>query len=272
MLSKRSQIARGADSRGFSLVELLVTVAVIALVVGASAAFVSRSRPDQQGAAERVLTDLKRVVTTRQAQARQLNTASRVGGTSLEAGVNAFDIKVDFAQLETTRDLALDGVDADSDGLDDNTGQQLARFVGADFVPAYTGQALRLPTGWRIALTPDEMGGIPMIAGGAGQRGRPAQCVVFTADGSTLPYGRNAAQPANCGGGGDNAVITGTSRSSYLSPSTSPFLAVYAVFTPPGSEDADAAVALAVYPAGYVEGFRWDGGQWVGYNGRVIAP
>jgi hypothetical protein len=252
--------------------ELLVTVAVVLLVVAAGASFMSHSSPDQQAAGERVLTDLRRVVTTRQAQARQLNTASRVGGTSLEAGVNNFDIKVDFAQLATTRTLALDGVDADGNGLDDNTGQQLARFIGANFVPAYASDPMRLPSGWSFAFTPEEMRGIPMIAGGTGQRGRPAQCVVFTPDGSTLPYGRNSAQPANCGSGGDTAVVSGTSRSNYLSPSTSPFLAVYVVLAPGGSAQAESAVALAVYPSGYTEGFRWDGSKWVGYNGRVIAP
>src|SRR5205085_1205694 len=158
-----------------------------------------------QAGGERVLTNLTRIVTTRQAQARQINTATRVGGTSLEKGVGEFDIAVDFGRLETTGTLVLDGVDDNGDRIDDYTGQQISGFDGA----------------------------------------------------------------------AESPIIAGTSANDYFGAQVAPFSAIYAVFTPDATlteqgTSATAAVALAVYPSGYTESFRWDGFDWHGYNGRTF--
>ncbi len=260
---------RISSSAGFSLLELMVVIGVITVLAAYSYAYVARSRPNTQAAGERILTDLARLVSTRQAQARQLNTASRVGGTSLEAGIETYDITLDFKRLETTRTLLIDGVDENNDGRDDNTGQEMSAFVGTEFRPAYVGSPYTLPDGWSIATTADELGSIPMIATGDSLRGRVARCVFYGRDGSLYPVGQDP-NTDSCGGDGETPLMSGTSRDDYLSASAAPFLAVYAVFKPQGETTPSTAVALAIYQSGYSEPVRYDGQTWRGFNGRVF--
>lgn len=251
-------------SAGFTLLELVVTLGVLAVFTGFGYAFVSRARPNSQAGGERVLSELQRLVTTRHAQARQLNTASRTGGTSLEEGITAYDITLDFSNPETTRTLLVNGVDEDRDGFDDYTGQEMSRFVGSEFHATYTGAPLQLPAGWRIAATKEDFGTVPLIIESDPERARPARCIYYAANGSLYP----AEADGRGGCHNEGQIITSTSRDQYFSLSSAPFLAIYAVFTPDGAQSPTAAVALAVYQSGYTEAFRWDGKEWSGYNGR----
>lgn len=246
---------------------MMVTIGVLVILAATGYMFVSRSRTNTQAAGERILSELQRIVQYRHAQTRQLNTATRVGGTSLEQGVTVYDIKLDFGQLDTTRTLVLDGVDANNDGRDDFTGQDMATWSGTQFQPKWTGSQIQLPSGWRFALSQSEMAGIPLIAGGQGTRGIPARCVSFGINGSIYPAIENTST-RQCSTT-DGFAFTAT-RAAYFSRDQSPFYAIYAVFVPSGSSVATAAVALAVYQSGYTETFRWDGSNWVGYNARVV--
>jgi prepilin-type N-terminal cleavage/methylation domain-containing protein len=266
--SSEAAVSRRRRERGYTLIELLLALAIVVLLA-AFAAFAGRTRADQQGEGERVLADITRVVTTRQAQVRQLNLKSLTGGTSLEAPIkDASALDVDFASPDTTRDVIVSGVDANGDHIDDYTGQQLAYNDSGTLRVGFAGQPLSMPTGWSVARTSDDLHGIPMIGGGLRQRGRVARCVSFGIDGSTFPRGQDPSQAAKCGG--DDASRAG-SRTDAPAAGESPFLAVYAIFTPRGSTSATGAVALAIYPSGYTEPFRWDGSAWRGYNSRTLG-
>ncbi len=260
---RKSPLTTGANA-GFSVLEMLLVITLLGIVTAIGYAFAAHVQPDSQAAGERILSDLTRIVVTRQQQARQLNTLSRSSGTSLEEGTDNFEIAIDFATPQTTRTLLLDGVDVNHDGRDDNTGQQLSIFRDKQFIPAYTGAPLALPKGWRIALSASDMGSIPLIAGGTSARGQAARCIVFGYGGSTNPSAQNPSSPGNCGT--PLQFVSGSGNTQNLARDAAPFMAVYAIA--PGM---DAAVALAVFTTGYTEAFHFDGHLWHGYNNRVIV-
>lgn len=242
---------------GYSLIELLVVIALIGVVSAVAYAYLN-GRQDRAGGAERALRDVARCLQERRTAAirlRQLRAA-----TSLERFTSP-PIELNLRAAESTRPLLTDGVDADGDGRDDNTGASLTVLLPpasggvGTWQYAYSGAALTLPTGWRVARSGDDLGpGIPLIAGGGAGRGEPVTQLGFD--------DRGAALAANAAGGFDKlpaGAIAGSATAS-----AAPFWAVYVV------NDQGAAVAVAVHPTGALELWHWDGTQWSGFGRRTL--
>lgn len=247
----RHQTRRGRENLGFTLVEVMIVVAIVGIVAALTIARLA-NRDDAvrlgQAAAQRVRE--------RRAAAIQLNSLSNP--TRLQNYIQP-PVTIDFTNLETTRGLRIDGVDADGDGVDDNSGQQLTRFVPPEHAGsvgswsyAYQGEPLQLPAGWRIVVRDSDLGTIPTIPLG----------VIETSINFT-PEGKVGNQPPVSPPDGkvsiDPPIIN-------IDPNReSPFPAIY--FT-----NGNAAIAIAVHVTG-PEFWQWDqsSGSWLGYANRMVG-
>lgn len=205
--------------RGFTMIEMLVVMAVAAIIAAFAVARLSSA-----GKEERFVQSAARRVRERRAAALRLNPLSTA--TSLET-VSQPPLTINFADLNTTRALKLEAPE----------GQPVTSFSTqtGTWTYVYAGEAIELPSGWRLATTSQELAPMPVI-----NLGRFTSSVGFTADGRPGP------QPALPTAAGE-----------------SPFWAIY--FTN-GRE----ARAVAVHSTGLVEVWRFDPGTntWRGFGGR----
>lgn len=228
--------------KGFSLIELLFVIVVVAFI--ASFAF-SRflSTREDAGSGERTLEQVASRIQMRRTEAIRLN-GLRVA-TSIETETAPL-VEINFADLATTASLVIDGTDADDDGLDDASGESLTRLVGNYWQYAYRADALAPATEWNI----NEQENSNLIASGSGGRGIPVTRIGFDGDGRAYGY------------------LDGTWRDfptgALMDEQKPPFWAVYMS----KGEQGNIAVAVAVYPSGSIEKFRFDGNTWRGWRGR----
>lgn len=253
---------------GFSLIEMLIVMAVIGILVGYA---LSRNgaTASTAGGGERALDEVERRLYERHDAAVRLNRLA--APTSLE-NYTAPPVEIDLTNATTTRALLIEGVDANGDGRDDNTGSTLTSLAP----PATAGgqgtwnysyensQALALPIGWRILTAPEQLGAIPQI--GLGQQGRGVLATGFGFDGQGRAMVRNAA--------GVWTTLPVGSLATADSPQTAPFWAVYMVQTQGAANNTAgvgaAAVAISVHPTGQFERWRWDGTTWRGFRRRTL--
>jgi prepilin-type N-terminal cleavage/methylation domain-containing protein len=254
------------NERGYTLLEMMAVLAILALVVAVA---VSRlyTGSSAVGGAERVLDEVAARLGERRAEAVRLNGEDR--RLSLEQ-VTAPPLPINFAVLPETASLRIEGQDENSDCLDDFTHAALTCLRvrepnSAVWELAFNDDALRLPDGWTVLERPDEFTGLPLIGDGLKGRGVLATAFAFNAQGLAL-----AREP---GSANWLAYPTGTMLNSTPHINDAPFWAVYFVVPGAGPERNrafTAAVAVAVHPSGLVEKFRFDDGQWLGFNNRLV--
>ncbi len=224
---------------GWSLVELLLVVALIGIVAALVVSQAARTRPSA-GGAERVVRELRQRLEERRAAAIRLQPL--VASTSLEGYTLPF-VDIDFTNAATTAPLVVESTTVSN--------------AAWNFV--YTADPLVLPQGWQVGQQPSDLGSsIPLLGSGSNGRGIVVTHVGF--DGSGFPQAQVSGvwQPAPTG-------APGTTSSSTPDPNTTPFWAVYAV-----SGDRQAAVAVAIHPGGVFEEWRWTGTAWQGFQQRTL--
>ena len=247
------------------MIELLIVMAVLAILVGYA---ISRNgaTASTAGGGERALDEIERRLYERHDAAVRLNKIA--APTSLE-NYTAPPVEINLTDAATTRPLVTDGVDANGDGRDDNSGAAITRLS----TPATPGalatwnygyessMPLTLPAGWSIATTQAQLGGIPLIGGGTQGRGVMATRVGF--DGRGRALGVNAA--------GQFLTLPPGSDATAATPAAAPFWAVYLIQAGgAGNERGASAVALSVHPTGQLERWRWDGSSWQGFRRRSL--
>lgn len=246
--------------QGFSLVEMLIVVAIVGLISAFAFSHLG-ARRDAAGGGTRALAAVASRLQERQEAARRLR-PMRGDATTLEA-FSMPPLEIDFATPSTTRELVTDGVDADGNGTDDNTGATITRAVApASGFPdpgtwqyGYQGSPVSLPTGWRVATSAEQLNGIPLIANGQGGRGVLATRFGFDARGkasAAAPGVAALSTPPPGAPSGEGGVTT------------APFWALY-LAGPSG-----AAAAVAVHPTGALEVWHWDGSSWQGFDRRTL--
>lgn len=299
---RREKYKHCLDSRGYTMIELLLVIAVIGIL---SAYAVSRSygNANSTGGGERAIQEVERRLSERRDAAIRLN--QLLTPTSLE-NFTAPPVVIDFNDPSSTRPLLTEGVDANGDGVDDNTGAPITRITppsspggqatwnyGYDNAPALT-----LPAGWSLVTSQSQLGSIPLIGAGTQGRGLLATSFGFDSRGRPVVQLSSAPDPCNAepippgcvtASGEDDAPppvpqsqwtnIPSGSDPAASSPANAPFWAVYLVQTPPltaiqtrfGLQPQPvAAVAIAVHPTGQLERWRWDGTTWQGFRRRTL--
>lgn len=238
---------------GFTLVELLVVIIIIGLI--ASFAFSRFLSSQDAGAGERVVSSVASKIQQRRDEAVRLNGLN--AATSLEFQTAPL-VTIDFARSETTRSLIIDGTDADGDGRDDATNTSLTRLQNNDWIYSYRSDALQLPRNWTVT---DPAGRSSSVVGSIGNgsdgRGVPVTRVGFDGRGRAYGFVSGAWQKYPTSSSASSSSATGAQNT--------PFWAVYI------GGDAQSAVAVAIYPSGQTEKFRFDGSLWRGWRGR-LAP
>lgn len=264
---RRTCTSRAHREAGFTLIELLIVMAVIGILVGYA---ISRNAGNaaSTGGGDRALEEVERRLSERHDAAIRLNQIT--APTSLE-NYTAPPVDIDFGNPSTTVPLMTEGVDANSDGLDDNTGTAITRLnstgSGGSLVSwrySYENSPqLSLPTGWQIATSQSQLGSIPLIGGGTSGRGVLATQIGF--DGKGRAYVRD--------GTGQWSSLPSGSDASSSSVQSAPFWVVYVVF-PSGTQSGStplAAAAISIHPTGQLERWRWDGSQWKGFRRRTLS-
>jgi len=224
---------RERKSAGYSLIELLIVVGIIALV-GAFALAQLKPKSD----AEQVASAVSRRIQERRSAAMKLS--PQMAQTTISYYLPP--VVIDFADLTTTRSLLLpETVEIDCSHTPQATCVTPPATDGGVGVWTYQyqGQALNLPSGWRVAASQSDLSPIPGL-----RLGELTTAVGFDRQGRPDP------RPSQ-----DSLSETGTIES--------PFWAIYLTN---GTE----ARAIAIHSTGFVEPLRYDAGQWTGYGGRLI--
>ena len=234
--------------KGFSLLELLLVI-VLASVIAALTYTKFRPQLDS-GAAERTLETVAEKIAMRRDEAIRLN--GLAAATSLETDTAPL-VEIDFKDLPTTASLIINGDDLDHDNYDDDTNQRLTSLSGNRWKYSFRGDALSLPTFWHFSAKGELS--VPLIGGGRG-RGNPVTRIGFDAAGRA--YGDS--------GDGEWQKFPQDSSSDQQS---APFWAVY-LESNGAKKNQTLAIAVAVYPSGQIEKFRFDGAAWRGWRGRAV--
>lgn len=224
---------------GFSLIELLFVITLIGLI--ATLSFSRYLKQADTAAGERVLEQIASRLQLRRNEAIRLN--GNRAATSLETET-APPVEINLTSLSTTASLIIDGTDIDNDGIDDETGTALTRLEDGNWQYAYRADPLSLPNGWVIGTPPENVG---LIGGGATGRGIATTRIGFDGDGQA--YGS-----------------TGTELEQFppgatLDDQLAPFWAIY-------MSNGSGNIAIALYPSGTIEKFRFDGTVWRGWRGQ----
>lgn len=231
---------------GFSLIELLIVIIIIGLI--ASFAFSRFLSVQDAGSGERAVSAVAAKIGQRRDEAVRLN--GLTVSTSLESQTAPL-VTIDFGDLPTTASLFIDGTDANRDGIDDDTLAPLTRLQSNNWSYAYRPDRLQLPGSWTILQNP------PTTVGNISDgRGVPVTRVGFDGDGRAYGYVSGVWQkyPALSSSSSPAAALLGEQNT--------PFWAVYI-----GSREN--AVAVAIYPSGQTEKFRFDGSLWRGWRASL---
>lgn len=241
----------------------MIAIVCLAIIIGFAVNYMG-GRRDTAVAAGRVLGELAHRLQERQEAAKRLNPLGREA-TSLD-GFPMPALEINFADAPTTRHLVTDGVDADGNGVEDNTGATITRAVApssnngineGSWLYGYSGSPLQLPSGWSVAASASALGSIPQIA--SGQQGRGVMATRFGFDAK----GRALAAPL-AGGALSSTPSGASSGMGVTGAANAPFWAVYVVG--PGGR----AAAVAVHPTGTLEFWQWDGASWQGFDRRTF--
>lgn len=211
---------------------------IVIVIIGILATVVFYGIKDKSGNVKKVMTAVIQTLQERKSSAIRLNQANS------EGIANQSPLMIDFANPETTATLRIEGIDADRDGRDDNSGYALTRWNDSQsrWDLAYEGKQLDLPDGWSVIVSSDDLGKTPEIPGSQ-----------LTTSIEFDESGRPAAIPSGASG-----KRKGTEA---------PFWAVY--FSD-GEVKRPTVVAVAIHGSGLFE--RWtfdrDTGTWLGNGGR----
>jgi prepilin-type N-terminal cleavage/methylation domain-containing protein len=247
-------------SRGFTLVELLVVIAVIGVVAGLGFSLAGRARTATAGA-ESLLRDVAARAQERRSAALHLNLLN--APTSLE-NYAAPPVDIDFANGPGMASLVLDGVDENGDHRDDLTGQQITYFAPPEneystggWIFGYRPNAFVLPPRWSLVSDSAVLEKIGPINPARPSQGYPVTRVRF--DGA----GRVTALDSD----GNWQAYPPAANGSATTSADSPFWAVYFVET-----DYQTAIALAFHPSGLIERWRYDQQTgWQGFDRRRVS-
>jgi prepilin-type N-terminal cleavage/methylation domain-containing protein len=250
-----SQDKTGKSSeKGFSLLELLLVMIITSFIL---ALVYIKFRPDMDsGDGERAIEAIAQKLAMRRDEAIRLNGLS--AATSLE-NETAPLVVIDFDDLQTTASLAINGDDADGDHHDDVTGEMLTYLKGGDWKFSYRNDALKLPDTWKI-VRDGEMNVKPIRIKDQ-ERGVAVTKIAFDADGRVYGYYNGAWQ---------RFPTVAASDEQSGDQGASPFWAVYLQHTDSKYTDGTLCVAVAIYPSGQIEKFRFDGSTWRGWRGRTV--
>lgn len=240
------------NQKGFSLIELILVILLIALI--AAMAFSRFLSTSDAGAGEINLQEVVSKINQRRDEAIRLN--GNRASTSLEREVAPL-VEIDFNDLTTTGSLVIDGKDANGDHYDDETGALLTHVAGGRWVYSRKSDPAEIAGGWRILTSEEE---IPV--GLIGQNGQGDAVTKIGFDGDGRAYGWQD--------GSWQKFPATRNKKSPGSDTPSMFWAVYLVKDDNRSKSPQ-AVAIAVYPSGQTEKFRYDGGAWLGFRARGIS-
>ena len=232
---------------GFSLLELLLVICISSVIV---ALVYIKFRPDfDSGSGERTIEAVADKVAMRRDEAVRLN--GLAAATSLETLVAPL-VEIDFSDLSTTRSLIINGDDVDGDHYDDDTGDLLTHLSGNAWQFSYRNDALKLPSSWHVV----ESGSMTAEIINGNGRGTPVTKIGFDAEGRVYGFidGNWQKYPADSSTEQENP----------------PFWAIYLENSGAGRNAETLVVAVAVYPSGQIEKFRFDGSRWRGWRGRTI--
>lgn len=243
---------------GFSLIELMVVIAIVILLAAFTIPRLARGN-------DATLVSAQAASRLRERHAAALRLNRVLEPTSLE-NYRQPPVLIDFLDPQSTRSLLTEGVDANNDGRDDNTGQTITRFLPPSTAGStgtwsyqYRGSSFTLPTGWRVASSAADMGGIPLVGNGLGIL---TTRIGFDAKGTALGDvnrdGIYEVLPNHYQGVGTNYATIDLNREGYF----------WAIYLTDGTE----ARAIACHGSGLVESWRWDpdGRAWRGYSDRTV--
>ena len=215
---------------GFSLLELVLVCAIVGIVAALSLA--SFAQRDEAG---RFAQDVASRVRARRAAAIKLNALT--DPTALE-NYKQPPISIDFTNLPTTAFLVTDGPVRTTFNTPSPGGTGSWNFV-------YQGSSLKIPAGWKVATSSNDLAPIPVIV-----LGTVTTNLNFTNDGRLDPSTLPAASPNT------NPNVE------------SPFPAIYLT-------NGRSARAVAVHPSGLAEIWQYDEttGTWRGFGNRApVTP
>ena len=244
---------------GFSLIELIIVLGLISVLAAIFFSLFSADEIDPNGA-ERFLAQAVLKIESRQADARRMSGEMR--GRNLERAGKVPPLEIDFARSAALADLRIEGVDENGDCTDDETYEKLTclkkEFPGGNTVwsYAYTNNSLKIPEEIIVAKKTEDLGGISLIA----DHGRGVLVTKIGFDRAGKGYGFE--------GDTFKSVPSGSPESYAASPAPdqSPFWAIYFY----SEKDENFAAAIAVYPGGNAEVFRFSDGAWLGFKNRQI--
>lgn len=234
------------SENGYSLVELLLVIALVSLIAGLA---FSRFLGLSEGGAETNLQNLSAVVNQKRDEAIRLN--GNVAPTSLEFQIAPL-VELDFADPETTKTLIVEGLDRNGDYLDDETGELLTHVEGGGWIYSRRDDARRLTNGWEVVA--DE-GSLPVPPIAANGRGELVTKIGFDGEGRVFGWQKEEWRKFPL---------------SFNEKKNSPDLYFWAVYLKSANETNREVIALAVYPTGQTEKYRFDGEIWQGYRQRVV--
>lgn len=239
--------SHATNEKGFSLLELLLVMIISCVIL---ALVYVKFRPQfDSGSAEKAIEAVAERIAERRDEAIRLNGLAAT--TSLETQVAPL-VEIDFQDPSTTASLIINGDDTSGDHLDDDTGEMLTYLNGNVWQYSYRNNALNLPSSWNI-VSDGNLNVKPIFGKG---RGTLVTRIGFDATGHVYGFHN-----------GDWEKYPADSSTEQQSP---PFWAIYLESSGSNKNTETLAVAIAVYPSGQIEKFRFDGSKWRGWRGRTI--
>lgn len=252
---------RATLGNGFTLIETVLTITIVAMI--AVLAYSTLWGKDETAGAEKTLGDAAGRI------AQKRDEAIRLNGQKAATSFNNFIaplVEVDFGSLETTASLIIDGTDNDGDQQDDYTEEYLTHLRDNRWVYSYRNDALELSAEWEVYLPDSSRMPVPLISKGHNGCGAAVNKIGMDDQGRIYAFEQGEWRKFPVGA----PLDLGNSA-------TSPFWAIYFIKKQNRSgigtarSSIGAAVAIAVYPSGQIEKFRFNGERWSGYKGRTVG-